>query len=73
VKTLEEPRLDIFEEGRAASLSLLFDDGEIIVNNIHHFGLSDQHALVKEVEQTIARARTNKLVRSIIFLGGDFN
>ena len=67
------PRLDVFVEGNAASLTFCFDDGEIIVNNIHNFSLNDRHAVVREVEQTIVRAGTHKLGRSITFVGGDFN
>ena len=52
---------------------LSFVDGEIILNNVHHFDLKDQKRVVQKVAGTMSRARLNKTGRSVAFIGGDFN
>ena len=72
-KTIGIPALDIFEPGRAGTLTLTFGDGDIYISNIHHFDLNDQHAVVRRVTAYHRKARSSSSGCSVSILAGDFN
>ena len=67
------PALDVFEAGRAGTLTLAFEDGDIFINNVHYVDLKDEHAVVRRVTAYNRRARSNSSGRSVSFVAGDFN
>ena len=67
------PALDLFEAGRTGTLTLAFEDGDIFINNVHHFDLKDEHAVVGRVTDYNRRALSNTSGRSVSFVAGDFN
>jgi hypothetical protein len=63
----------IFETGRAGTLTLAFEEGDIFINNVHHFDLEDEQAVVRRVTAYNKRARSNSTGRSVSFVAGDSN
>ena len=72
-KSIADLSMDVFEAARAGVLTIPFDDGDLFINNIHHFDLKDQHAVVRRVSHYQRKAQLCRTGRSISFLTGDFN
>jgi hypothetical protein len=74
-KCVSKPELVEWVPGRAASLTLCFEEDSITTNNVHQFDLNAKllNSVTSKVNATVVKARADPSARSVAFTVGDWN